>query len=108
MNNKIIEFLSKREKCDIDVFCHNGSKKTYYDLLKEFPTENNSHAYLDSCRKHSYRAEYPNALDIVFLVPYNETELKERAREIALDSAKDEAQNTCMQKWRETQEAKKE
>ena len=108
MNNKIIEFLSKREECDHQIHIHGGGKKTYDELIKEFPPKHKYHQYLDSICRHAYGAIYPDNLDVTVFTDYNDNDYKERAREIALDSAKDEAQNTCMQKWRETQEAKKE
>ena len=107
MNNKIIEFLSKREEFTQTIYIHGGKKETYDKLLEKFPTKEIGDKLLDSCCKHSYSVGYPN-LDIIIFLDYNETELKERAREIALASAEKSAESACMQKWRETQEAKKE
>ena len=108
MNNKIIEFLSEREKCDIAIKIYTGTKETYNELLKEFPPEKTYHRYLDGCCSHSYEAHYPNNTEVLIFVTYGNDDYKKRAREIALAGAEDNALNTCMDKWRETQEAKKE
>ena len=107
MNNKIIEFLSKREQCDHEVSIFNGKKETFNELLNEFPTKSTYHRHLDASCCHSRGAYYPN-LQVTIYVNYNEKELKERAREIALAGAEKSAESACMKKWRETQKAKKE
>ena len=108
MNNKIIEFLSERANCDYQIGIFNGKKETYDELLKKFPTKHNGHSYLDGCYCHSYEAFYPNEVRVTIYVNYSDNEFKERAREIALIKAQGKAQGACMQKLRETQEAKKE
>jgi len=107
MNNKIIEFLKGNESCDYHINIHGGKKETYDELIEKYPPEYKSHQYLDGCCSHSYGAYYPDGFEVKVFVNYNDRELKERAREIALDRAEDNARDACMQKWRETQELKK-
>ena len=107
MNNKIIKFLSERAECDHWISIHNGKKKTYADLIEKFPPKHKYHRYLDSICRHVYGAIYPDNLDVSVFVDYDDNDYKERAREIALESAKENAQYACMQKWRETQGNKK-
>ena len=114
MDNKVLDFILEKSKKEELMTSHefriySGSKEIFNEILKKYPTERHYHLHIDSGSFHNYElvyGKYPYDFKISITVNYDKTEMKERAREIALKKAEETATNACMQKWRETQKRK--